>query len=761
MSNKTTPPSPLSLLLRAHFPGLKFESQDYKIAGKKLRDGGPEAVISYLTGKGQAKLKDVKPPAKAFVIAQSRPFIEWDLVRVSRQIQEKIFGIPATKGRPKQDGLSETAFNEAVASLEVDGKSKLNEETRAAFYEVLGLDAPSLHAQAQNALIKSAISIREGVLKKVENRNEKNLSKTKRRKEAGEEATFVEEKAHDERGYLIHPPGVNQTIPGYQAVVIKSCPSDFIGLPSGCLAKESAEALTDYLPHDRMTIPKGQPGYVPEWQHPLLNRRKNRRRRDWYSASLNKPKATCSKRSGTPNRKNSRTDQIQSGRFKGAIPVLMRFQDEWVIIDIRGLLRNARYRKLLKEKSTIPDLLSLFTGDPSIDMRQGVCTFIYKAGQACSAKMVKTKNAPEILSELTKSGPVVLVSIDLGQTNPIAAKVSRVTQLSDGQLSHETLLRELLSNDSSDGKEIARYRVASDRLRDKLANLAVERLSPEHKSEILRAKNDTPALCKARVCAALGLNPEMIAWDKMTPYTEFLATAYLEKGGDRKVATLKPKNRPEMLRRDIKFKGTEGVRIEVSPEAAEAYREAQWDLQRTSPEYLRLSTWKQELTKRILNQLRHKAAKSSQCEVVVMAFEDLNIKMMHGNGKWADGGWDAFFIKKRENRWFMQAFHKSLTELGAHKGVPTIEVTPHRTSITCTKCGHCDKANRDGERFACQKCGFVAHADLEIATDNIERVALTGKPMPKPESERSGDAKKSVGARKAAFKPEEDAEAAE
>src|ERR1700744_4002835 len=217
MAKKKDPPSELSLLIRGRFPGLKFESQDYKIAGKKLRDGGQEAVISYLTGKGQGKLKDVKRPAKAFVIAQSRPFGEWDIVQVSRQIQEKIFGVPASKGRPKQDGLSETDFNEAVTSLEVGGKYKPNEETRAIFYSLLGMAVPGIHAQAQNALIKLAINTREGVLKKVENRNEKNLTKSKQRQEAGEEANFVAEKAHDEQGYLIHPPGVNQTIPGYQA----------------------------------------------------------------------------------------------------------------------------------------------------------------------------------------------------------------------------------------------------------------------------------------------------------------------------------------------------------------------------------------------------------------------------------------------------------------------------------------------------------------------------------------------------------------
>jgi len=56
-------------------------------------------------------------------------------------------------------------------------------------------------------------------------------------------------------------------------------------------------------------------------------------------------------------------------------------------------------------------------------------------------------------------------------------------------------------------------------------------------------------------------------------------------------------------------------------------------------------------------------------------------------------------------------------------GVPIVYVEPRNTSRTCPGCGFVAKANRKGESFRCQACGFAGHAD-SIAAENIRRVAV-------------------------------------
>ena len=75
------------------------------------------------------------------------------------------------------------------------------------------------------------------------------------------------------------------------------------------------------------------------------------------------------------------------------------------------------------------------------------------------------------------------------------------------------------------------------------------------------------------------------------------------------------------------------------------------------------------------------------------------------------GGW-AFFQ--------MRAF---VTYKARLAGVPLVLVDPRNTSRTCTKCGHCEKANRRSQaEFECKSCGFAAHAD-RVAAVNIARRA--------------------------------------
>ena len=90
----------------------------------------------------------------------------------------------------------------------------------------------------------------------------------------------------------------------------------------------------------------------------------------------------------------------------------------------------------------------------------------------------------------------------------------------------------------------------------------------------------------------------------------------------------------------------------------------------------------------------------------------------------------------------MKAFHKALTELAAFKGVMVIEVNPSFTSQRCVKCFYIDKGNRSGEHFKCLKCGHYANADIEIATSNIEMIALSGEKIVGPIVKKTPSAKR-------------------
>jgi len=66
-------------------------------------------------------------------------------------------------------------------------------------------------------------------------------------------------------------------------------------------------------------------------------------------------------------------------------------------------------------------------------------------------------------------------------------------------------------------------------------------------------------------------------------------------------------------------------------------------------------------------------------------------------------------------------------------GVPVVLVDPRNTSRTCSRCGHCEKANRpDQATFRCQACGYTANADVNAAI-NIARGAAVNQPeVPEP-----------------------------
>src|SRR5262249_23657804 len=81
------------------------------------------------------------------------------------------------------------------------------------------------------------------------------------------------------------------------------------------------------------------------------------------------------------------------------------------------------------------------------------------------------------------------------------------------------------------------------------------------------------------------------------------------------------------------------------------------------------------------------------------------------------GGWAFFQLR-------------SFVEYKARlSGVPVVLVDPRNTSLTCSACGHCEKANRKSQaEFVCLHCEFSENADLNAAR-NIRARALVNAPM--------------------------------
>ncbi|MBE9062235.1 RNA-guided endonuclease TnpB family protein [cf. Phormidesmis sp. LEGE 11477] len=62
--------------------------------------------------------------------------------------------------------------------------------------------------------------------------------------------------------------------------------------------------------------------------------------------------------------------------------------------------------------------------------------------------------------------------------------------------------------------------------------------------------------------------------------------------------------------------------------------------------------------------------------------------------------------------------------LATKSGKPVFKYPPHHTSQECSACAHVSKSNRDGEKFVCESCGHIDHADTQAARNGQRRLNL-------------------------------------
>lgn len=767
MPTPSVPPSPVALLIREHFPGARFLTQDLKLAGRKLKNGSIDDTLAYLQGKQwNGPPPNFQPPVKCLVVAQSRPFDQWPIYDATTKIQTFFYGL-------------------RVSELDSYIPEK-NAASHRAWFAKTGVRTQFWSVQAQNKMFDLAAGIYRGVLKKVENRNERIQKKMARINEkramSGLKLDPVElDTALDEKGRLLHPPGVNRSIYIYQQaspVAVRDTRS-LQGVPETYrnYTKDPTAVLNQHTP-DRLGIPKGAPGYIPDHLRPFVRSSSHRRRKS-YAAANHKPKLG----------RTSKVNPVCLAEMRAADALLVRIKidDDWALIDVRGLLRDARRRGVMPDGGvSLEGLLGLFTGDPVIDTQRGFVTFCYKpavVGIVTREPVEGKRTRAAILEHLHKKGTTALVSIDLGQTNLLAFKISRASieeedHTEEEQVAVEHVYRDLLDRHILSGhtqgytfhQYFDAYRCRLDALNQGLHNQAVASLTPEQQEEIHQAENQTADNARQRLCVLLQLDPACIPWEDMTSVSTHISNAVLLAGvlpSSTVLYVLPPKKSKQkdhlagtpkkskkdltepVKRRDYAWSKMGDVRLMLREETRKALNEAEFKLMRESKEYGCLSRQKTEMARRAINYIVAKARDVTSCSDVITNLENLNVGFFHGSGK-RKPGWNEFFVPKRENRWFIQALHKACVELAHHRGYLVTLSNPRWTSLTCS-CGYCDRENRchqDRNRFECRRCGIVRHADLDIATDNIELVAITGESLPGP-CEQSADEKKTGTARTA------------
>lgn len=104
-----------------------------------------------------------------------------------------------------------------------------------------------------------------------------------------------------------------------------------------------------------------------------------------------------------------------------------------------------------------------------------------------------------------------------------------------------------------------------------------------------------------------------------------------------------------------------------------------------------------------------------------IALEDLEGIRERVTARWSEA-------KNRLSSWAFYQLRTFIEYKAKIAGVPMIVVNPANTSRMCSKCGHCESANRPSQaKFGCLACGFESHAD-ENAARNIRALGKRNLP---------------------------------
>lgn len=706
----------LKEIFRSHFPRTDypagFPSRIIKPAATLLKNKGQTACIDFLKKNYTPNYvrRDFDPSAICNIVASSKPIEEFEISKYSVLIQEKIYS--AKEGDEK--------------ALKV-GTSK---EDHMRWFEENELETPSNYGiQLYNQLFKNAINIRKGIEVKAQNAYDKKTKRINAKnlllKQKGKELISLPEKPKvvNDDGFLIQKPGINHSLFAAQqsnlrhlkeAGIIALLPEEYRGY-----ARDSKTSITSSRYYDRLSIEKGKPQFIREKDKVVLY----------------KPETTL-----------FRSKRRKNGKNKGEpILLVINFGKDWIVFDGRGMLRDLRQRHSKKQLScsfkelSIDGMLEFFTGDPVVYLEMGKVRVSYREGVLThkTRELMSTKSGHKLIGKLLEEGKTpVIISCDVGKTNPLAYGVDEITK--DGQ---SRVKSGLLSDE--DTKSLSVIKSKLDELEKELELQAIEKLSPEHQ-EIIRSYD--PVEQAKKNCAEKHDLPESFPWDQITGHSERIAEHLISIG--RAAETIHNKETGAIIR-DGSY--AHKAKPKLPEEVRKALNEAKWEEQRTSSRYVQITKRRTELVRSIVNKLYNDTLllgefKEKNIEAIFNV-ETLSVfgGFFDGGGK-REAGWANLFKPKSEDRWVIKPFLKAIKDLPKNKGVYVAESFHHFTSQTCPKCQHCCRENRNGEHFKCLKCGYYGNADKDVATHNLTTVLRTGKRL--PGGERSPDEKKPKTARK-------------
>lgn len=748
--------------------GVHCQPNELKQAGKILKAQGEETAREYLrkVGKGRRQ-KPLRPPTRNLIVATSRAPEEMPFYMAVQDIQR--------------------FYREATLEMvEALGKPK-DETSRRAFFQKTGIDDRGIKsAQGFNINIDYVHEMFKGVIKKVENRNKK---RQRRREERGLPKLEAHEleTALDEAGRLRQPFGLNPTLIGFQGMKLQ--PYDpkkhqHVKLPSEYDDyRRDPDAPIARPVLDRCIITEGQPGYIPEWQRAsglcypprrelslvvdndgtwgpveFVPQKFNSEGQRIFSAAgaiasglgdqagLRKLLSRVPLRPSRPELvakdERGRRLRLYGTATQRANAALLAYLDipggsdgvrDYVIVDMRGLLRNAHWRRVVTRDMTLTELLNLVSQDPVLHFGKGTATLLYRTGVLAghSAQPVAGfRTKLEIERLLTEHGTIGLAGVDLGVTNEVAVAA---TVLAPGDVPRHVgqmlLTPELKA-------EVTAFRRRWDLCEVERQAKAIRLLTSEQQSEIATWKANNAAEARRRLCDELEIPRDApILWDEMTSSSTLIAH-YLLRRDERDeraycTALQKQKGRPKRnparrLKFDRWFATDFGAKLSEQTRSAE--REMIHKVEREDPSFAKLATRRKELLRRVVNVVEAWVRQVTGCEIVAIAIEDLEVKGgFFDQGGARPDGWDHYFKPKLAKGSFIKQLKGAFRDLAPHRGVIIFMIDPRGTSIKCIQCGSWDKNNRKGENFRCLNCGYCGNADLDVATWNILNVARTGK----------------------------------
>ena len=751
-----------------------FGSEIGQRASKFINSGQRERAIELLEAayaENKGKPSNFGAPLDVNVLVYSKPPSEWGVSKTIKEVQRKVYSSPEGK-------VSEwsKAFN--TPTKDGGGGAKFAES----FFRETGINRRGMQVEDCNNMFKAVFKTYFGVEKKVQNRNAKKLERLKKR---GREAEFSPETAYNEDGTLKQPPGPNVKIFTTSTCKAKTTLPDKIAE----LQKKQArgkevpglqilldlearitrqcridEPLSKFGHADRVAIIRGEPGYIPPHDREGLNPGKRIRRGSNRNRTPDHPKYVAPEnRKHTPypdHRPPKKRDPLEA-----ALPLVVSYGDEFIVVDARGIVRQLYYRGLLPENYTMEDVVKLVTGNPVIDIgerwvrteageklvtkKPAVSYRIKDTKSGVTTAKVETKRSTASrLKQMCAEGPVGVLGVDLGQKNPVAAAHTKVSL--EEELSMQCEHKEMLTEQEL--RELEAYRVAQDAFKEGAKAEALKSLSVEDQEVIEEWRSDLPEKVKSRLCSQLGLDEKSLPWDKMTGHSTYISDQLLAvgkappagKSADTTWFSTPSEKNPKTAYR--KYKGEKKPKkasdkawfseysIKLDKEVRERWNAAEHDILRGNPYYKRFSKRAQQFCRTVVNRLVASTKQHTGCQDVVIVLEDLTLDNKFASGKGKRGvGWGSFSKPKRENRWLLQRFHAAFSEQATNHGIPVLLVDPSYTSKTCPECGHCSPQSRsleDRDKFLCVGCGVSLHADLDVATINITKVAVQGYRLP-------------------------------